>query len=164
MSETLPSTGKAQMRELLGDRIFGARRAAGMNRETLAGLVGIHPAHLGKIERGEVRTTNLETATRIARHLGLSLKDVAAIPELSDAERYALAHGLSVDTVTKLARNGRIEGAKKDARGVWRIDPAARRLPPTEDDRARWRAEYEHYDRAISQRRRRRSKKGANFV
>ncbi|MBF6613116.1 MAG: helix-turn-helix transcriptional regulator [Chloroflexi bacterium] len=81
------------MRDKLLARDFGAvirrlRYAAGMSQEKFALLCGVHRTYMGQIERGE-KTVTIETASRLAHALGLSLSELFANLERDKQEKDA---------------------------------------------------------------------------
>lgn len=52
------------------------REARGMTQEQLAWKAKVTPGHLAQLERGEVTTPRLDVVRRVARALGVPLKDL----------------------------------------------------------------------------------------
>lgn len=64
-------------------RVESYRTAAGLSRQQLADLVGVHYQTIGYIERGEYNPS-LVLALRIARALHVGVNEVFALPESSE--------------------------------------------------------------------------------
>ena len=64
-------------------RVEAYRTAAGLSRQQLADLVGVHYQTIGYIERGEYNPS-LVLALRIARALHTGVEQVFALPETTE--------------------------------------------------------------------------------
>lgn len=62
--------------ETLGDKITELRKQAGLKRSELALGAGLHPSHIGMIERGERSRLRSDTAQKLARALSVDVKDL----------------------------------------------------------------------------------------
>lgn len=157
------------MRLIRGERLEAARNRAGLNRPALARAVGMHPQQLQKLERAKPpgRSTSEERVRKLAEALGVAPSEIAE----EERERprapivvWAERQGISRYTAIHLAIAGRIEGARKEYRSefgkeVWVMEPDARRLPPTEEQRAAWRRYWQRYNKSEYNRERRRQAK-----
>jgi transcriptional regulator with XRE-family HTH domain len=64
-------------RRIIGEAIRTYRKAAEMSQERLAEKADLHPVYLGQVERGE-QTASVHALIRIARALGVRLRDIVA--------------------------------------------------------------------------------------
>jgi transcriptional regulator with XRE-family HTH domain len=62
-------------RRLLGDAIRQYRKRANLSQEKLAEKVDLHPGYVSQVERG-VKTISVDALLRIAKVLGVSLRDL----------------------------------------------------------------------------------------
>jgi len=60
--------------EKLGKRIRDLRRKKGLSQEKLAAEAGLHRAYMWEVEKG--RNISVKTAYKIARALGIGLRDL----------------------------------------------------------------------------------------
>ena len=60
--------------EKLGKRIRELRRKKGLSQEELAAEAGLHRAYMWEVEKG--RNISVKTAYKIARALGINLRDL----------------------------------------------------------------------------------------
>ena len=60
--------------EKLGGRIRDLRRKEGLSQEELAAKAGLHRAYMWEVEKG--RNISVKTAYKIARALGIGLRDL----------------------------------------------------------------------------------------
>lgn len=63
-----------------GDAMKAARTQRGMSQEELGNRSGLHRAHIGEIERGEISPT-LDSLQAIAHALGLPASELLATAE-----------------------------------------------------------------------------------
>lgn len=63
--------------EKLGKRIRGLRRQKGLSQEELAAEAGLHRAYMWEVEKG--RNISVKTAYKIARALGIGLRDLFSL-------------------------------------------------------------------------------------
>lgn len=61
--------------KVLGNRLKLRRREMGYSQEELAELAGLHPTHIGRIERAE-KTVTIKSLYRIVKILGLSMEEL----------------------------------------------------------------------------------------
>ena len=78
--EASSSASTAKMRRAKLGAAFGLllrehRQALGLSQEDVAGKAGVHPTHVGLVERGQ-RTPSLDVAAGLAQAVGLSLSDL----------------------------------------------------------------------------------------
>ena len=59
----------------IGKRIRSFRVSKNISQETLAEFTDLHPTHIGKIERGEVKTT-ITTLRKIVKALDITLSEM----------------------------------------------------------------------------------------
>ena len=59
----------------IGFNIRQLREGKGISQEQLAAKADLHRTHIGRIERGE-KTPNVETVHKIAKALGVEMKDL----------------------------------------------------------------------------------------
>jgi XRE family transcriptional regulator, regulator of sulfur utilization len=64
-------------RRLLGEAIRQNRKRAGLNQEKLAEKADLHPGYVSQVERG-VKTISVDALLRIAKVLGVRLRDLVA--------------------------------------------------------------------------------------
>lgn len=64
----------------LGERIRELRKAWGLTQEQLAERADVHVSFVGNVERGE-NVPSIKTLRRIAKALGVSVKDVFDFPD-----------------------------------------------------------------------------------
>jgi transcriptional regulator with XRE-family HTH domain len=64
-------------RRLLGETIREYRKRAGLNQEKLAEKADLHPGYVSQVERG-VKTISVDALLRIAKVLGVRLRDLVA--------------------------------------------------------------------------------------
>ncbi len=90
----MPSPAKSLWMELkkrIGNRVNALRKARGMNRDDLAGLIGRSVNAVGKLERGD-HLPNLSTLLDLAEALDVSVPDLLGVdaPAQSDPKRESL--------------------------------------------------------------------------
>lgn len=61
--------------KVLGDRLKLRRQEMGYSQEKLAELAGLHPTHIGRIERAE-KTVTIKSLYKIVKILGLSMEEL----------------------------------------------------------------------------------------
>jgi transcriptional regulator with XRE-family HTH domain len=144
----------AKLLKLKPAKIRALRQAKGLSWRALGEMAKIHQYHLAKMERSVVETTTERKIRALARALDTHMDMISEHAELSDIERWANYHNLSPDYAKHLAREGRIEGARKDDKGHWRMDPEAEKLAPTEVSRKEWKRRYRNYGADYQRRRR----------
>lgn len=69
--------GNRPLARQLGVLVRRLRQEAGMSQEKFALRCGLHRTYMGQIERGE-KTVTIETASKLAQGLGLSLSELFA--------------------------------------------------------------------------------------
>lgn len=76
---------------VMGDIIRGLRNEKNLSQEVLSGLAGIGRSHLAMIENGS-KTANVETLSRIASALDISMSQLFIIYEQSTSESDRVLH------------------------------------------------------------------------
>jgi transcriptional regulator with XRE-family HTH domain len=66
-----------RQRKLIGEAVRKYRKQAGLTQERLAEKAELHPVYIGEVERGE-QTASVYALTRIAKSLGVRLRDLVA--------------------------------------------------------------------------------------
>ncbi|MGN0193141.1 MAG: helix-turn-helix domain-containing protein [Candidatus Gastranaerophilaceae bacterium] len=61
--------------KVLGNRLKLRRQEMGYSQEKLAELAGLHPTHIGRIERAE-KTVTIKSLYKIVKILGLSMEEL----------------------------------------------------------------------------------------
>lgn len=75
---------------LIGKRIKDLRQSKKMSQEQLALSSGLHPAYLGRVERGE-KCASIETLSKVSKGLDVPLSEVIDIDApISDSKKQAL--------------------------------------------------------------------------
>lgn len=94
---------------IIGYRIYELRREQKLSQEKLAFESDIHPAYLGKIERGE-KCPTIKTLYKIARGLRVPLDkllDISSSTELKDTDAFhrikGSLNGLNNDEMLEVA-------------------------------------------------------------
>lgn len=94
---------------MVGQRIHGFRIKNKMSQETLAFASGLHPAYLGRVERGE-KCPTVETLYKISNGLNIPLSELLDIDsEITPTEAEAVKRivsamsGLTGEEAVKLA-------------------------------------------------------------
>ncbi len=108
--------------EKSGQQVAKRRKELALSQEELAEKAGMSRAYISLIERGEVSNLSTNILDKLAIALGISFGQLIGQPEQSDLlippglREFALAEGLSVETVDKLARIPRRGNAPRTAK------------------------------------------------
>jgi transcriptional regulator with XRE-family HTH domain len=74
---------RAKLGTVFGVLLREHRQALGLSQETVAAKAGVHPTHVGLVERGQ-RTPTLDVAAALAQAVGRSLSEL-----VREAEQWA---------------------------------------------------------------------------
>lgn len=70
-----PEMRRTKLGAVFGVLLREHRKALGMSQEDVAEKAGVHPTHVGLVERGQ-RTPSLDVASALAEAVGRSLSDL----------------------------------------------------------------------------------------
>lgn len=76
----------AKLLELVGAKVRGYRKAAGLTQAILAGQAELHTTYVSDIERGAARNLSLVALQEIAGVLKVGIKDLVDVDEKAGSE------------------------------------------------------------------------------
>jgi transcriptional regulator with XRE-family HTH domain len=130
-ADTAEAAGVPAVDARVGRRARAARRRAGLDAATVAGLVGLSPDKLSKIENGKRRVSPRELPA-LARALSVSMASLLGTADTS-RPALALAHRVAAgasDGATSAARARAVELLEAEDRLSRRAELSARQLSP----------------------------------
>jgi transcriptional regulator with XRE-family HTH domain len=89
----------ADIKKLIGDRIRDLRKKKGLSQEELGWKAKLHYTYIGGIERGE-KNVSIITLSKIAKGLGISVKEIFNIPmDIKDPDKLRASMLKEIDKI-----------------------------------------------------------------
>jgi transcriptional regulator with XRE-family HTH domain len=107
----------------VGKRIRYYRTQKKMSQEALAEFTDLHPTHIGKIERGEIKTT-IVTLWKISQALNVPLTEIFELPLVKGEKE---EKDLVLQKITALLRKQTTQTLKRIEKIIVEIDGLAKK-------------------------------------